>query len=77
MIEAAWHYRHRPSVTSLKQRRAGQPAQVVGLADKAMRRLNRRFNHLLEKGMPRPKAAVAIARELTGFVWAAMRLRAQ
>jgi transposase len=77
MIEAAWHYRHRPSVTSLKQRRAGQPAQVVALADKAMRRLNRRFIHLLEKGMPRPKAAVAIARELTGFVWAAMRLRAQ
>jgi transposase len=77
MIEAAWHYRHRPSVMSLKKRRAGQPPQVVALADKAMLRLNRRFNRLAERGMPRPKVAVAIARELTGFVWAAMRLRAQ
>jgi len=77
MIEAAWHYRHRPSVLSLKKRRAGQPAQVVALADKAMVRLNRRFNRLLEKGKPKPLVAVAIARELTGFVWAAMRLRAQ
>jgi transposase len=77
MIEAAWHYRHRPSVVILKKRRAGQPPQVVALADKAMRRLNRRFNRLLERGMPRQKVAVAIARELTGFVWAAMRLRAQ
>ena len=77
MIEAAWHYRHRPHVVSLKKRRAGQAAQVVALADKAMVRLNRRFNRLLEKGKPKPLVAVAIARELTGFVWAAMRLRAQ
>ncbi len=75
MIEAAWHYRHRPSVVSLKKRRDGQPAQVIALADKAMLRLNRRFNRLLERGKPRPQVAVAIARELTGFVWAAMRLR--
>jgi hypothetical protein len=45
--------------------------------NKAMVRLNRRFNRLLEKGKPKPLVAVAIARELTGFVWAAMRLRAQ
>lgn len=77
MIEAAWHYRHRPSAVSLKKRRTGQPTQVIALADKAMLRLNRRFNRLVERGMPRPKVAVAIARELTGFVWAAMRLRAQ
>ena len=75
MIEAAWHYRHRPSVLSLKKRRAGQPSQVVALADKAMHRLNRRFVRLLARGKAKPKVAVAIARELTGFVWAAMRLR--
>jgi hypothetical protein len=28
---------------------------------------------MLDTGKPRPKVAVAIARELTGFVWAAMR----
>ena len=72
LIEAAWHYRHRPSVASLK-RREGQPTRVVALADKAMHRLHRRFNRMLDKGKPRPKVAVAVARELVGFVWAALR----
>jgi transposase len=73
LIEAAWHYRHRPSVRSLASRRHGQPARVVAIADRAMIRLHRRFHRLLEKGKPRPKVAVAVARELTGFVWAALR----
>jgi len=73
LIEAAWHYRHRPSVVSLRKRREGVPAEVVALADKAMTRLHRRFNRFLERGKARPKVVVAIARELTGFVWAAMR----
>jgi hypothetical protein len=37
-----------------------------------MQRLHRRFHRMLEKGKPRPKVAVAIPRELTGFVWAAL-----
>jgi transposase len=76
LIEAAWHYRHRPSALSLRKRREGQPTVVVALADKAMHRLHRRFARFLERGKARPKAVVAVARELTGFIWAAMRLRA-
>ena len=76
LIEAAWHYRHRPNASSLKRRRQGQPPEVVAIADTAMHRLHRRFNRLLVHGKPRPKVAVAIARELAGFVWAAMRLNA-
>jgi transposase len=72
LIEAAWHYRHRPSVVSLRRRRQGQPARFVALADRAMQRLHRRFQRMLEKGKPRPKVVVAVARELTGFVWAAL-----
>lgn len=73
LIEAAWHYRHRPGVHSLRARRQGQPPHVIALADKAMIRLHRRFAHMLERGKARPKVVVAIARELTGFIWAAMR----
>jgi transposase len=73
LIEAAWHYRHRPGVQTLRARRQGQPTHAIALADQAMTRLHRRFNRLLERGKPRPKVAVAIARELTGFIWAAMR----
>jgi hypothetical protein len=76
LIEAAWHYRHRPNTTTLKQRRQGQPPQLVALADKAMLRLNRRFNRMLEKGKPRPKIVVAVARGLAGFVWAALHPKA-
>jgi transposase len=76
LIEAAWHYRHRPNTTTLKQRRQGQPPRVIALADKAMLRLNRRFNRMLEKGKPRPKIVVAVARELAGFVWATLHPKA-
>jgi transposase len=76
LIEAAWHYRHQPNAASLKRRRQGQPSEVVALADKAMYRLHRRFNRLLAKGKPRPKTVVAIARELAGFVWAALHSKA-
>lgn len=76
LIEAAWHYRHRPNAANLKHRRQGQPPHVVALADKAMLRLHRRFNRMLEKGKPRPKIVVAVARELAGFVWAALHPKA-
>jgi transposase len=72
-VEAAWHYRHRPSITSLRRRRQGQPARVVAIADKAMQRLHRRFNRMTTKGIPSNKVAVAVARELVGFVWAALQ----
>ncbi len=76
LIEAAWHYRHRPSIRALARRRQGQPPEVIGLADKAMTRLHRRFHRMLAKGKPRPKVVAAIARELVGFIWAALYPRA-
>jgi transposase len=76
LIEAAWHYRHQPNACSLRRRRQGQPPEVVALADKAMYRLNRRFHRMLAKGKPAGKTVVAVARELTGFVWAALHSKA-
>jgi transposase len=73
LIEAAWHYRHRPSLASVAKRRQGQPASVIAIADKAMTRLHRRYHRLTERGKPPSKAVVAVARELTGFIWAALR----
>jgi transposase len=76
LIEAAWHYRHQPNPQGLKRRRQGQPAEVIALADKAMYRLNRRFHRMLAKGKPAGKTVVAVARELAGFVWAALHSKA-
>lgn len=74
LVNAAWHYRHRPAVgKALRARRQGQPATIVALADRAQRRLHRRFFHLLlRRGKPPQKAVVAVARELAGFLWAAL-----
>lgn len=72
LIEAAWHYRHRPLVSNrLKERRKGQPAEVVAIAQKADVRLHRKFHRLVNRGKPPAVAAVSVARELAGFMWAA------
>jgi transposase len=71
-VEAAWHYRHAPKVGArLSRRQQGQPAEVIAHAWKAQRRLHKKFWRIaLAKG--KPTAAVAVARELAGFVWGAM-----
>jgi transposase len=74
LIETAWHYQHRPSVgVALTGRRKGQPARVIAIADRAQQRLCRRFRKLAAEHKPAPKIAVAIARELAGFLWAALQ----
>lgn len=74
LVEAAWHYRHRPGVgKTLAKRREGQPARPIAIADAAQQRLHRRFRRFDERGKTRTKIAVAIARELVGFIWAALR----
>jgi hypothetical protein len=41
---------------------------VIAIADKAQQRLCRRVRRLAEQDKPAPKIAVAIARELAGFL---------
>jgi transposase len=73
LIEAAWHYRHRPEVgLPLRRRREGQPARIIALADRAQERLCRRYRRMNEGGKPHNKVVVALARELVGYVWAAL-----
>lgn len=74
LVETAWHYQHRAGVgIALTRRRQGQPGRVIAIADKAQQRLCRRFRRLAEHHKPAPKIAVAIARELLGFLWAALQ----
>lgn len=74
LIESAWSYRYRPSVSgALKKRRDGQPPAVIAIADRAQQRLHKRYFKLTE-GYHKPHnvAAVAVARELVGFIWAVL-----
>jgi transposase len=63
LIETAWHYRHRPRNRSP----AADPR-----AWHAQTRLHHRYRHLTDHGKRSTVATVAVARELTGFLWAAM-----
>jgi len=71
LVEAAWSYRHRNTTSpELAMRRRGCPPEVVRIARKAQDRLHRKFWRLVSRGKPSQVAAVAVARELAGFVWA-------
>ena len=73
LVEAAWHYRHHPFVGArLRQRQQGAPAAVVTHAWTAQQRLHRRYCRFAARGKPKQHIVTAIARELTGFVWAAL-----
>jgi transposase len=71
MIESSWHYRH-SSVAgkTLKKRREGLPAAVLEIARNCDQRLHKKFRQMVNRGKDRRKTAVAISRELAGFVWA-------
>ena len=73
LVEAAWHHRHRPALSGpLKRRRAGQPARVLAIADRAQERLCTRYRRMSLRGTVAPKTIVAMARELTGYLWAVL-----
>jgi transposase len=69
LIEAAWHYQHRP-------RRARTepdiPPDVAARAWRAQVRLHQRHRSLTNHGKRSTVATVAVARELAGFLWATM-----
>ena len=73
LIEASWNQcRSRATGVALRRRRVGQPASVVATAQKAQRRLYRRYWHRVHAGKAPAKAVAAIARELVGFLWSVL-----
>jgi transposase len=73
LVEAAWHYRHHPFVGhGLRQRQRGAPEAVTQRAWAAQQRLHRKYRGLLARGKSKQHIVTAVARELTGFVWAAL-----
>lgn len=53
----------------LKARRAHSAPEYVAIADRCLRRLNKKGNRLLLAGKHPNKVKVACAREMVGFVW--------
>ena len=74
MIECAQHYALPPKVSKeLSKRQEHQSQGIKQLSWKAQIRLHRRFFALMQRGLCRQKVVVAVARELSGFIWALLR----
>lgn len=71
LAESAWCYRFPARKTAHLQRRAERTSKAVqDIAWKAQKRLCGRYQHLMDRGLLKVKVCTAIARELTGFIWA-------
>jgi transposase len=71
LVEASWHYLHQPPIgATVANRQQGQPAHVLQIAWRAQHRLHRLYARLRARGKPGNVTVVAVARELTCFLWA-------
>jgi hypothetical protein len=69
--QADWQYRLPARVgTTIARRQCGCSEEARAIAWKAQVRLCARFRRLQARRMLKTKAVVAIARELSGFMWA-------
>ena len=74
LIEAAWCYRFPARVSrELLLRQESQPRPIRDIAWKGQVRLCARYRRLARTGKPANVVTAAIARELTGFIWAIAR----
>ena len=71
LIECAWSYRFPARKTAQIQRRAEKTSEnVQAIAWRAQKRLCKRYRHLLRRNKLKVQVTTAIARELSGFLWA-------
>jgi len=71
LAEAAWAYQGIPRIgRQHAYRQEALPTVVCDRAWKAQLRVTTRCRRLVARGKAKPKGATAIARELTGFIWA-------
>lgn len=75
LVEAAHHYRHRPVITGrMKKGLEAVEGELQIPPVKALKRLHKKYYHMIYRGKKTQTAVVAVARELTGFIWHSMIL---
>jgi transposase len=77
LVEAAHHYRHTPAISAhLERRQRGQDPRACEIAWRCQQRLHHQRRRLrLERAKPANVVVVALARELSTFVWEIGQLR--
>ncbi|MEM7148134.1 MAG: IS110 family transposase [Verrucomicrobiota bacterium] len=73
LVECAQHARRAPKISAaLSRRQEGQCREVKKLSWRTQQRLNQRYLRLKARGKREQKVIVAVARELSGFLWELM-----
>ena len=71
LVEGAWAYRYPAKISRHLQLRLEKlPTAIQAISWKAQVRLCKRYRHLMAKGKQANQVVVAIARELSAFMWA-------
>nr|WP_301514641.1 IS110 family transposase [Halomonas sp.] len=71
LVESVWNYRYPARKTRIIQQRAERTSPVVqAIAWEAQKRLCGRYRRLAATGKVQQQVTTAVARELTGFLWA-------
>jgi transposase len=71
LVEASWSYRLPARKTAHLRKKAEKTSKPVQeIAWKAQKRLCNRYRYLIHKGKLPVESCTAVARELTGFIWA-------
>ncbi len=72
LVESAWQYAREPRIgVTLKNRQNGQPDHVLQISNRAQQRLHHLYTSMRARGKPHNVTIVAVARELSCFLWAA------
>ena len=73
LVESAWHYSRQPRLgATLANRQARQPDHILAISNRAQQRLFKVNRAMKARGKPHNVVVVACARELAGFLWAAV-----
>jgi len=72
LVESAWQYAREPRIgVTLRNRQEGQPDHILQISNRAQQRLHHLYTSMRARGKPHNVTVVAVARELSCFLWAA------
>lgn len=72
LVESAWQYAREPRIgATLKNRQDGQPDHILQISNRSQQRLHHLYTSMRARGKHHNVTIVAVARELSCFLWAA------
>jgi transposase len=72
LVESAWQYAREPRIgVTLANRQDGQPDHILQIANRCQHRLYHVYRSMRARGKPHNVTVIAMARELSCFLWAA------